>query len=169
VWERVCAVLRDPRIIERELAKQRYDGRLERELAAIERRLSDNGSKQSTLAQTIAMLDDPTPVVAQLNALSAGKRALEADRDALERRMADVEADRARLRTLTEWAEHVAAKLESATYDEKRLALEALGVKVRVFRTGTVDAEGNPNPKYEITMRPVVTEEHIVYTPARHG
>jgi hypothetical protein len=74
-------------------------------------------------------------------------KTLEVDRANIMQRMADADVDRARVRTLADWAEQFGAKLATATYEQKRTALEALGVSLRIFRVGTVDAEGNPNPR----------------------
>jgi site-specific DNA recombinase len=167
VWDRVCAVLRNPAMIERELAKHRSGGGLDRELAGLDKRIAENASKQAKLTHNLALLDDPSPVIAQLNALSAGKKALEEQRDALVRRMADVEADRARVRSLTDWCEEVAAKLESASYAEKRMALEALGVEVRVFKPGATAEDGSPLPRWELNMRPIGSGEPLAYPSTR--
>jgi hypothetical protein len=55
------------------------------------------------------------------------------------------------------------------TYGQKRLALDALGVKVRIYRAGTLDAEGQPHPRWDMTMRPISAGAPIAYTPARRG
>jgi hypothetical protein len=168
VWDRVCAVLRDPATIERELGKHRSGGGLDRDLAAIETRIETNATRRTRLVRALADLDDEADIAqvkAQLRLLSETQKTLEADRDDLARRMADAEADRARVRSLTDWCEHFGAKLATATYEQKRTALEALGVKVRVYRLGTVDAEGNPNPRWDLTMRPMSAGSPIVYTP----
>ena len=56
--------------------------------------------------------------MAELALLTMVKRTLEADREALIRRMADVAADAEKVRTLTDWCYHVGAKLENATYEQ---------------------------------------------------
>jgi len=90
----------------------------------------------------------------------------EQDRAALVQRIADAESDAAKVRTLTEWAGHFAAKLDSATYDDKRMALEALGVQVHVHRVGATDEDGEPLPRWYMTMRPLALGAPVVYASA---
>nr|MBA2596249.1 hypothetical protein [Chloroflexia bacterium] len=97
-----------------------------------------------------------------LQTLSARKKAAEAERDALRQRIADRDAETARVATLAEWCQTVAANLDVLTYDEKRLALAALGVKVRVYKQGSTDADGSPYPRWEMTLCPAPTNEHVV-------
>ena len=108
-----------------------------------------------------------SPLVSELKALAERKKAAEAERDTLRRRIADRDVETERVATLAEWCQTVAANLDSVSYDEKRLALTALGVKVRVYKQGSVDLDGNPLPRWEITMRPALPYDHIVYNPAR--
>jgi site-specific DNA recombinase len=163
VWARVCMVLRSPNLIAEQLSNHRDDAGLERDLTALDKRLESIATKQTNLARAIGNVDDPEPIYAQLNALSAAKKTLEADRAALVQRMADVAADAAKVRTLTDWCGHVAAKLDNATYEQKRQALEALGVDVRVYRVGATDDAGNPLPRWQMFMRPLALGEPIVY------
>jgi site-specific DNA recombinase len=177
VWDRVCGVLRDPAMIERELGKHRNGGGLDRDLAAIDARLETNATRRTRLVRALADLDDDADIAevkAQLRLLADTAKTLDADRADLMRRIADVDADRDRVRTLTDWCEHFGAKLAMATYEQKRMALEALGVSVRVFRVGATDDDGTTLPRWELTMRPLVTGDAIVYgdahsaTCARH-
>ena len=78
------------------------------------------------------------------------------DRDDLLRRIADEEADATRLRSLSEWCQTVTANLDVLTYDEKRLALEGLGVRVQIWRPATTDEQGNPYPRWQIVLDPVL-------------
>jgi site-specific DNA recombinase len=168
VWQRVSAVLRDPAIIARELDKHRNDGGLERELDALDKRIAANVSKQAALAQAIAHLDDPAPIYSQLNALSAGKKALEQDRAALVRRLEDAASDAVKVRNLEEWCRHVVAKLDTATYAQRRTAFEALGVTVRIWPEGATDDAGTSLPRCEMTMQPLLSADPIVYRSSRH-
>ena len=132
-------------MIERELAKHRSGGGLDRDLAAIESRLETNATRRTRLVRALADLDaeaDIAEVRAQLRLLEDKQKPLEADRADLLRRIKDMEADRARVRSLTNWCEEVERTLGTATYEQKRMALEALGVKVRIYRAGTLDATG---------------------------
>jgi len=150
VWERAASILRDPGVVAAEVAKRRQDGGLDRDLAAVERLLVDIAKKQANLATLAATVDDTeaaAPLVTELKALAERKKAAEAERDALRNRIADRDAETARVATLAGWCQTVAANLDTLTYDEKRLALAALGVKVRVYKQGSADADGSPYPR----------------------
>ena len=54
------------------------------------------------------------------------------------------EAAQAKLTELEAWCRHVAANLGTLTYEQKRLALDALGVRVRVWHP-------DHTPRYDIT------------------
>src|SRR5215204_6305707 len=54
-------------------------------------------------------------------------------RDDLQRRIADQEREAQQVRTLEAWAETVAANLDALTYDERRTALDAWEVTVRIL------------------------------------
>jgi hypothetical protein len=60
----------------------------------------------------------------------------------------------------------VSENLETLTHDERRMALDALGVKVRAYRKGSVDEAGNPYPRWEMTKNPVSPEDGIVFNTA---
>jgi hypothetical protein len=168
VWDRVCEVLQNPAIIERELAKQRSGGGLDRDLTAIEARLETNATKRTRLVRALADFDEEADIAevrAQLRLLADAQKTLEADRADLVHRIEDTEADRARVRSLTDWCEQVGKTLRAATYEQKRMALDALGVKVRIYKTGTLDQAGNPYPRWVAEMRPIGSGEPTVYTP----
>lgn len=169
VWANVCRVLRSPGIIAAELDKHRNDGGLERDLSALDTRLAAIATKQTNLARRVAMLSDDAaaPLMAELELLAAAKRTMAQDRAELLHRMADVEADAAKVRTLTDWAGHFAAKLDTATYEQKRQALEALGVQVFINKPGSLDADGEPRPRWYMTMRPLALGAPVVYASAR--
>ena len=97
VWARVTDILRRPNVIAEQLGEHRGDGGLERDLAALDKRLADIATKQTNLAQRLALVSD------------------------------DAATDAEKLRTLADWCRHVGAKLNNATYEQKRQALEALG------------------------------------------
>ena len=168
VWSRVSEVLRDPEIIAREVARHRRDGGIDRDLDAIEKQYVSIADKQARTARAIAAVDDDdaaAPLVAELKSLAARKNAVECERDALRARLADRAADTAKFTSLSAWCSRVNANLDTLSYAEKRTALEALGVKVQIYRQGTADNEGNPYPRWALTLAPVSTGEPFVYPP----
>ena len=166
VWESVSEVLREPTIIARAVAEHRTDGGLERELAAMEKRLQTIVSKQQRIAKAITTLDDEdavAPLLMELQNLAASKTATERECDLVRQRVADAEAEEANVRTLIEWCSRVGANLDTLTYDERRLALDALGVKVRVYRSGATDGAGEPLPRWSLTLSLVSSTNDIAY------
>jgi site-specific DNA recombinase len=170
VWATVSTVLRDPAIIAREVARHRTGGGLDRDLAVIEKQLAAIADKQGRTARAIAAVDDDdaaAPLVAELRTLAARRKALEAERDDAIERIADRAAEDAKLRTLSDWCQTVAATLDSLSYDEKRLALDALGVQVRIYRPNAADEAGEPLPRWEVMLRPASPTSDIVYHSTR--
>jgi hypothetical protein len=139
-------------------------------LEAIERLLAGITRKQANLATLAATVDDAeaaAPLVAELKALAERKKATEAERNTLRQGISDAEADATKVRDLTAWCQTVASNLDTLTYDERRLALTALGVQVRVWRPGTVSRDGVPLPRWEIEMKPAPSSEPIVLRSTR--
>ena len=177
VWDGVCEILRDPTIIAKAVAVQRSDGGLERELTTVERRLAALVNKHQTGTKRLLIVDDATAdtLADDLRALGAEMRGVEAERDDLHRRIADAAADTARLRSLSEWCQTVAGNLDSLTYDDRRLALATLGVRVHVHCTGSVTEQGRPLPRWIITGDPASLDtdvpslmgSRILYAPFR--
>ena len=72
-----------------------------------------------------------------------------------------------KVRGLTAWCQTVAANLDTLTYDERRLALTALGVQVRVWQVGATGSDGESLPRWQVEMKPAPSSEPIVLRPAR--
>ena len=156
--------MRNPELIAAEVARHRADGGLDKDLAAIDRHLAAIADKRSRVARAIATVDDDeaaTPLSAELKALATRKTAATEEREALLRRIADRDADEARVRSLAAWCPRVGANLDTLSYDERRLALEALGVKVQVFAAGARDEAGHSLPHWVIIMQPVGSDDEI--------
>ena len=165
VWQCVADVLRDPAIIEREVARRRRDGSLDRELASLDKQIDALADKQARMARRIAQIEDDdvaAPLIAQLKALATQKTTAQQQRDDLVQRVADRAAETTRVQSLAAWCSRVGANLDRMSYDEKRLALDALGVKVRIYRKDTLDDDGQPHPRWQITMRPMAPTSAIV-------
>ena len=139
VWQRVEAVLTQPRIIERELERQSAEGPETIDVAAVDRRLATVARRQSNLIDQLADLGGQVAelVRGKLAELDAEREALAAERVALERRQQAREMARQRLQDVQAWCARVAQRLGGFTYAEKRDALLALGVQARVWRKGS--------------------------------
>jgi site-specific DNA recombinase len=172
VWEKASDVLRDPAIIARKVERRRDDGSLGRDIAAMEKRLNAITQKQERLAKRVAEIEDDAVaalLLVELKALAEQRVATERERDEMRRRIADRQAEDARVLSLADWCATVNANLETLTYDEKRLALGWLGVQVRVYRPGATDDSGTSLPRWEVTMAPAQTLEHQTLYPTAPG
>jgi site-specific DNA recombinase len=156
VWARLSEVLLHPEIITSEVAKHRQDGGLERDLATVETRLAGIAAKQTKTARAIARVDDDAaePLYVELHTLSEQKKAAERERDDLHRRIADHAEEDQRVRHLEDWCQTVSENLDGLTYDERRMALDALGVRVAIYRPGAVDSTGQALPRWVMTIDP---------------
>lgn len=158
VWARAEALLTQPEIIERELARLAASDSTVADLSAIDRRRAEVRRKQSNVARVIADSDDPDltePLLAELASLSAQKRQLDAEHDQVAARRRGWEAARQRLSDLEAHCRSIAARIGTLDYGMRRMALEMLGVEVRV-RPRRADG-----PRYEIIAEipiPVVAE-----------
>ena len=155
VWTKVAEVLRDPQIIAREVARHRQDGGLERARAALEKQILSLTDKQARIAKRVADIEDDAvaaPLIAELRSLAARKTAAEHELSTTEQRIADRAAEDAKVRNLTTWCERVGANLDRLSYTERRLALEALGVQVRVYSNRIPDENGEPYPRWTVTL-----------------
>jgi site-specific DNA recombinase len=174
VWQRLTEVLRDPAIIAEELSRQRTDGRLDQDVAAIERHLNGLADRQGRTARAIAAVNDDdaaTPLIAELKSLAEQKKAVERERDVLIQRIADRNEEAAQARSFAAWCQTVAANLDTLTYDEKRLALHALGVQVRVWTKNARDEAGELLPRWELKVRLLTPSPSLVSctTRSRHS
>jgi site-specific DNA recombinase len=155
VWAKVADILSDPQVISREVARHRQDGGLERDLAAVAKQIVGLSDKQARIAKRIGDIDDDAvaaPLVAELVSLANRKKAAENELLIIEQRIADRSAEDGKIRSLTAWCQRVGANLDLLSYNERRLALEALGVQVRVYSNRITDENGNPHPRWTVQL-----------------
>lgn len=148
VWERVESILTRPDIIAAEIERLRTDDPTAADVAAIDRILADIRRRQSNLISHLALFSEPeaaAPVAAQIEALRAQEKTVRAEREEILARKSAWETAQQHLSDLEAWCRTVAERLTTISVAEKRLALEALGVHVRVWRAGC-------SPRWEITM-----------------
>ena len=119
--------------------------------------LAQISDKQGRIAKRVASIEDEdvaAPLMTELHDLSRQKKAVDAERADLQHRIADVQANAAQLRTLTEWCQSVASNIDTLTYAERRMALSGLGVSVRIWKPNTLNEQGQPNPRWRIDLAP---------------
>jgi site-specific DNA recombinase len=162
VWEKLEAILVDPQIVAGEIERMRRDDPTADDLAAVDQALREIARKQRKGAQAVTLLDDDAaaPVLVELATLAKQKQQLEGERVSLLGRREGWEAAQGRLDELTAWCAGVAANLSDLTYAQRRLALEALGISVRVWRAGHT-------PRYEITASILLDGAIVTRTTAR--
>ncbi len=151
VWHRVATVLNDPSIIASEVERRRGADSLAQDLAALDRRLAAIAKQRQNLARAVATLsgdDVSAPLLTELSALAAQRRALQVDRTVLATRHQTDRVERERMANLAAWCERVGANVATLSYAERRMVLEALGVSVKVYRA-------DHNPRWELTMAPL--------------
>ena len=140
VWTRVRGIIIDPTTVAKELERLRHADPTGEELASVQRLIDDINRQQANLARAIALLEDPhasAPLVAQLASLSNRRKALEQERDSVQERRASWFAAQANLENLEQWSKTVADRVDELTWEQKRLALNALNVTVDIYPAGS--------------------------------
>jgi site-specific DNA recombinase len=136
-WEQVSTILQDPTIITRELSRLQDQGpseALTRELEQATARLQTLDKQQRRLMQRYAdATDDDFPwelVQEQVTRLEQEKKTVSGIVAETGRRMAQAQTVVDQLCDLRAYIDRVASNLQRFDFEEKRLALEALGVTV---------------------------------------
>jgi site-specific DNA recombinase len=140
VWEHIATVLRDPSIITGEVEKRRAAGPdpvLTGALETAQGRLTKIEKKQQRLIARFSAADgdedDAFPgelIEREIATLEREKRQLHTTIAEIEARLAQQEQTIAQLDALNTYCERVGRNLDSFSFDDKRLALEAMGVRV---------------------------------------
>jgi site-specific DNA recombinase len=137
VWDKIATRIKTRGLIAAEVARVRQQNPVEADLTALDRRLADIAKGQARLARSIAAVEDDdaaAPLQAELKALAAQKRRLDADRASLVVQQDAWQATKDRLAALDTHCRRVAGNLETMTYAEKRDLLTALDVRVLLYR-----------------------------------
>jgi site-specific DNA recombinase len=136
VWSRVEGILNDPAIISAELERLRVDDPTVGDIKGVDRALADIERKQGNLISRLADVDDDdiaALVQNQLKQLAKQRKQFEEERQSLTRQRAAWAFAQTQFNEIETWCKNVAANVQDLTYDQKRLALEALGVEVRLW------------------------------------
>jgi site-specific DNA recombinase len=159
VWRHVEAILTRPDLIAHELGRLRTGDPTAGDLGTCDRALLAAQRRIKNLVGTLSLFDDldlAAPVVAEIQQWRQRERDLEREREAILARQESWARAERRLDGLASWCETVAANLTGVTYQEKRDALLALGVQVRLYRS-------DHEPRYEITASiPLGDGEEVV-------
>ena len=128
-------------------ARLRRDDSTTGDLASLDQALSDTQGRQANISRRVAALDVDdvaAPLLAELANLGKQRRQLQTERSAIAARQDGWQAARSQLGDVQSWCRDIAGRLGTLTYEQKRLALEALGVQVQVWRS-------DHDPRYMIT------------------
>jgi hypothetical protein len=155
VWSKIEAILQNPALIAEQLAVQATmtTDTFAEDLAAIASRDASLARQQSgyvdSLGRAIAREDESTTVMIEgkLALISKERARLAKERQTLEARQAATAQTQHQVRDLMAWCETVGRRLDVFTYGQKRLALDAFAVEVRLWRSDHV-------PPYEVTAGP---------------
>jgi site-specific DNA recombinase len=166
IWAKIEQILLRPEIIAGELARMENQSpatdaeeleRVDRALATIERQQRNLVDQLAEQGQVVAAL-----ITQKLASLDDQRKSLEDSRVTLLTRKANQEAAQSRLHELEAWCAKVAERLGSFSYQEKRAALDALGVTVKVWRT-------DHTPRWEAEASIPLAEASDQLLPTRQG
>lgn len=145
VWERIARLLTQPELIAVELERMRQDDPSTADLAAVERSLTLIAREQRNFVENLGKVSGPAAdlIAEKINALEVQREQHAAEREAILRRQNAWQAAQERMGDITQWCRTVAGNLGTLSYQEKRLALDALGVQVQLWRV-------DHTPRYEI-------------------
>jgi site-specific DNA recombinase len=137
VWERVSATLRNPKVIAAELERRRAEGpdeTLTADLETARREFTKRDRKQAQLIQRFTASDDDSfpweLVEREIARLEREKVKFLSAAEDIERRLSDQQQSVTQLDNLTAYCARVAQNLDTFGFDEKRMAYEALAIRI---------------------------------------
>ena len=166
VWEKVRDILNDPSIISAEIERRRSEGEDSRsqvlaDLEATRRELNRIETELSRLVSRAASADEDVWQLfeKEMNGKREAKKRLHGMVADIEARLTAEDSDAEGLAALSEYAARVRKRLAVFAFAEKRLALEALGVKIygngRDWRLdGSLPNVGFPYTTFCSSVRP---------------
>jgi site-specific DNA recombinase len=140
VWKEAVTFIRNPSKLEENLAKQKTSDPTKDELAVIDNLLADVISRIKNITSTIEITppsDGRDLLLLRLDELATAKKDFENKRDLILREKINWADEQSALDDFKEWCSTVRGKFDNPdytpTYDEKRNALERLGLLVYVY------------------------------------
>ncbi|MHB1006600.1 MAG: recombinase family protein [Chloroflexota bacterium] len=136
VWEHLRRILKTPSLIDAELQRTREQDPTEQDLGLIDQRLGRLERQRKNIAGNIALLDPDSAEALreQLVSLMGQYKALLEERRVVMARRQEWQTIHDRLQTLKDWCVIVGARVDTADYVLKRLAVQAFGIQVKVWR-----------------------------------
>lgn len=139
VWQEVIDRIFDTSLLNADYAEERSRNPEADTLASVEKLIATTERAIRNVTAGLGMLEDDdarTPLLAEISALTARRRALSVERDGLLARQRDREAGEARRRSLLAFWGAKAAKIEKLDYQGRRDLLADLGVRVKLYPHG---------------------------------
>lgn len=159
VWEQVSNVLRNPEVIGAELERRRAEGpdeTLAADLDTARREYTKRDKKQAQLLQRFTASDDDSfpweLVEREIARLEREKVKFLSTAEDIERRLAEQQQSVIQLDALAEYCARVSQNLDAFGFNEKRMAYEALAVRITGNGTdwtlsGSIPVGGDSAPK----------------------
>lgn len=146
VWAKVTGLLNHPEHVAAELERMRREDPSTADLEAVERALTKAVCEQRNLIENLAKVSGAAAdmVAGKINVLEQQRADLSHERDGILARSATWQRAQERIGDVQAWCRAYAESIGTLTYDEKRLALDGLGVTVKVWRA-------DHEPRYQIT------------------
>ncbi len=136
VWQQIEALLTQPEVVLAGLKTRMDDANeashLEQELTQVSRRLKALDKEQQQLLQWALKGFPEETVVAENKRINEGRAILEQRESELETRIEQAKQTEVNMESIERFCELVRQNLGDFTFDDKRLALEALSIKVWV-------------------------------------
>lgn len=144
-WARVAELLTHPETIAAELERMQRDDPTAADLESTERALTAVVREQRNLIENLGHVRGAAAVLItdKINTLAAQRAQYAAERDTILAHRPGWQATLDRIGDIQGWCRTVAANLPTLTYQERRTALDVLGVAVRVWRR-------DHDPRYKI-------------------
>jgi site-specific DNA recombinase len=136
VWEKVERIFTDPNVIREELLRLQGSDPTTADVAALDREAEKIVRQQRNLIDQLASQGGAVAALIneKLASLEAQRQQLETEKASVLERRHTWQAAMDRLHEIQTWCHTVSANLGDFTYSQKRMALDALGVEVRVWR-----------------------------------
>lgn len=157
VWARVSRVLLTPEVIGAEITRQQAEDPTAADLARLDGERAQVARQQQNLVDQLANVSGrvATLVTEKLAELERLQTRLDDERGACVQRQAAWREAQRRLGELQTWCRTVAANLDTLDFAGRRDALEALGVRVTVWRKEHV-------PRWDVTASVPLSREATV-------
>ena len=156
VWQYACGIIRDPKKLQASIEKLKNPDPEVLSGAALKKRLTEIAQEIKNLvalgkkATSDTALEDISFSMQLLETEQAGLLEDEQKLKVLHLQWEKVQAEILRF---NDWCVSYREKLDTATYQQKRIAFEMLGIQVKIFKYGEKDEQGRPK-RYRILVAP---------------